>query len=391
MKQEFLAFLFIYFFTYKTYSSGLPEQLKTGSNVLRETVSELARRASQLSPDKKIALHMAQLKEILPDILFAFLPYEQLKQINFSVQDDDIERAKKYERLGLFLLNNSFLDERGLKEEQISCCFQQSFLHLQRIEPYLAAENNNTDYYLSTAQLAYWAAIAYSKDATKDSASIISLLNNSLYFLRKSTEEINSFPSGDEVDEAEQIASFVIHSSLNKLPRKRLTELALDETTKLSLLDYQENPTYYENYIEKKAELARKKLMNSRFLELHSELLEKVDDVIENYKKILRQKILNEQKTPNQKIETIIKQDKHPLLLRLIEMQVLAEETLAQLEEKKVLVRLSLKEQFSFLGSDFGPTKEILVRKALKIYGAVTKELEKFSPQEEEREKTSLE
>ena len=54
-------------------------------------------------------------------------------KVDFSPYDDDVERAKKYERLGLLLLNNSPHIDENLKRRQISCSFKLAFMHLAKL------------------------------------------------------------------------------------------------------------------------------------------------------------------------------------------------------------------------------------------------------------------
>ena len=94
--------------------ASVPESIKTGSNNLKPTTADLRKAAQNLSTIKKKELHLKQLKKILPKEITANISYDILQKINFSLTDNDLTRAKKYERLGLTVLNsNNYFQNRN--------------------------------------------------------------------------------------------------------------------------------------------------------------------------------------------------------------------------------------------------------------------------------------
>jgi len=354
------------------HASEVPRTITSGFNPIHPTHRELEKKAKNLNIHGKVALHMAQLQEILPSLLYEHIPYTILQRTDFSVQDDDVMRSKKYLRLALTLKTNRVVSSESLQKQLISCSFYQSFQHALNQGSSLPENDNHADYYLSTAQLAYWTTLSYDKDPDKTLQDKLTLLESADSHVHQARQEIHKLPNSQQMLNSLLMINTVIHSALKEFPPERLHELALDENTRLSLQTYDQNQDSYEGYIKKKEDLARDKFQKNP----QSKTLP-IDQIIKNYKKILKDKFLQQQKTTEQKLELILRQNHLALLQVLSDKKAISNQVMAKIHAQKMIQHVFLYQQFKFLGDSINEMKEVLAAKLIQITNAVQEEVKK--------------
>jgi hypothetical protein len=337
-----------------------PSKIKSGYSNLKPTQHELEKKAQRLTQTQKKELHFKQLSEILPQEIIHNVSYETLSKIDFSPSDDDITRAKKYEKLGLTLLNS---ETKTRKNKIIHMSFYYAFAHLQKLERYLKGKYN-IDYYLSTAQISFWAARFCQQQERKDK-----LLLSAKYFLNNAINQIENIPTQQEFEEASYFVSTLLEKITARLPVTRLNELALDPLTKLSLEDFSEKDNIYLS-----TRLAQAKEKLSKIPDLSEDI---IFNTLQKYSLSIKDKIKSEQKSKEEKISCILKQDKLQIFHHLVRLDLVDGDDLEKIKVNNFLERMELEDQYKFLAKKSNLSdsiKESFQKSILKLHDSLEKE-----------------
>jgi hypothetical protein len=320
---------------------GGENKLKSGFDIVKPTQKELENRAKNLTKANKKNLHFKQLVEILPKEIIDNVSCRVLTDIGFSVQDDDLLRAKKYERLALLLINSKEVKDFDLRRELIFCCFYQSFCHLSTIEVYSKLDCN-VDYYLSTAQVAFWAARAKKKCSSYDREEVDGLIGYSQYYLKKASQKLEDTLSGEDISSALLFIEKAVRESVLKTPTESIPLLASDSLTYILLSETTLESSLYKEYLDKRVSVARGKISKNIPSSVVSNAMSKYKDKLS---KQIEEELLSEQ----EKVNYILQQDALELYRRLKNLGLLSNDVAIGVETKGLLEKYRLYLQFAFL------------------------------------------
>lgn len=97
------AFVVSYFFisSYLTFAGEGPQipSLKTGWKLGKNQIDYARERVANMSRQDREQLEHLQLQEILPSVIHQQMPWYVLKEVGFSISDDNLTRTQKYIRL----------------------------------------------------------------------------------------------------------------------------------------------------------------------------------------------------------------------------------------------------------------------------------------------------
>ena len=106
---------------------------------------------------------------------------------------------------------------------------------------------------MSTAQLSFWASRF--TDTKKE------LIDTSKKFLKKAVKEINNLPSQKEFNLAKLYIRTTVTNIVQKTSEENLSNLALDQLTRISLEDFSDQ------YIRKKIKKNKERLLKNKKIE----------------------------------------------------------------------------------------------------------------------------
>jgi hypothetical protein len=335
--------------------ASFPESIKTGSSNLKPTTAELKKAAHNLTSIKKEELHFKQLREIISKEITDNISYEILQKVDFSLTDSDLTRAKKYERLGLMILNsdNYFQNRNYL----IYLSFEKAVIHSKIATTQI--ENKvryKFDYYMSTAQLSFWAARF--ADIKKE------LIETSKKYLRKAVREINNLPTQEEFNLAESYISQTVANIVQNTSEENLSNLALDPLTKIALEDFSEQ------YIQKRITKTKERLLKNEKLDPQI-----IDNALQKYGATLTKNMQSQQRTLIEKRHLILQQDFLKLYQALLLLGLVEEKDSRYIHINHLEEIASLENNFQFIEQDdFAQNlKKTLQHSTLLLHNSLSK------------------
>ena len=275
--------------------------LKTGWELGKSEHDYAIDRVEKMSREDKEQLEYLQLKEILPEVIHQQLPWYVLKEVGFSLTDDNLSRSQKYIRLAqltkVYGQDNNYtrkwirqhVELETLDEETINQVtyesYRSAFESLKALEP-MVLGFEKLDYYTSLAQIELWTAHALLAYDDSKLESAVGLLFECFRSLKDAEEALKEFPSGADVMEKIQTLNRVLERSLIQIPDNQLKEMAVDATTKLSLADENDLENIHYEIVEKQVENAKKSLSGRNDL---SETIKQ--QTIENFRALKLEKV----------------------------------------------------------------------------------------------------